>query len=84
LLAALAPHLQLGPKPKWRRGIALPSVGAVGVFRRALYVASVLGCFEQILPEDQEALSPADDPLEQAQLRWLGLWKAKQLVSRRR
>src|SRR6202521_6171848 len=30
--------------------------------------------FEQILPEGYEALSPADDPLEQAQLRLLGLW----------
>jgi transposase len=39
--------------------------------------------FEQILPEGHEALSPADDPLEQAQLRLLGLWKEKQLVSRR-
>jgi hypothetical protein len=39
--------------------------------------------FEQILPEGQEALSPSDDPLEQAQLRLLGQWKEKQLVSRR-
>ena len=39
--------------------------------------------FEQILPEGPEALSPADDPLEQAQLRLLGVWKEKQLVSRR-
>jgi transposase len=39
--------------------------------------------FEQILPQGHEALFPADDPLEQAQLRLLGLWKEKQLVSRR-
>jgi transposase len=34
-------------------------------------------------PKAQEPLSPADDPLEQAQLRLLGVWKEKQLVSRR-
>jgi hypothetical protein len=37
--------------------------------------------FEQILPEN---LAPAEDPLDQAQLRFLGLWKEKQLVGRRR
>jgi hypothetical protein len=39
--------------------------------------------FEQILPEGPEALASADDPLEQAQLRLLGVRKEKQLVSRR-
>lgn len=39
--------------------------------------------FEQILPEAQETLSPAEDPLDQAQLRLLGLWKQKQLVGSR-
>jgi hypothetical protein len=39
--------------------------------------------FEQILPETSETLAPAEDPLDQAQLRLLGLWKEKQLVGRR-
>src|SRR6266404_2764883 len=39
--------------------------------------------FEQILPESSATLAPAEDPLEQAQLRLLGLWKEKQLVGRR-
>ena len=39
--------------------------------------------FEQILPETSETLAPAEDPLEHAQLRLLGLWKEKQLVGRR-
>src|SRR5229473_3373334 len=39
--------------------------------------------FEQILPETSETLAPEEDPLDRAQLRLLGLWKEKQLVSRR-
>jgi transposase len=39
--------------------------------------------FEQILPETSETLAPAEDPVDQAQLRLLGLWKEKQLVGRR-
>src|SRR5271169_6522107 len=39
--------------------------------------------FEQILPELSQTLSPEEDPLEQAQLRLLGLWNEKQLVGRR-
>ena len=39
--------------------------------------------FEQILPEHSEARSPAEDPLDRAQLRLLGLWKEKQLVGHR-
>src|SRR6202166_5413987 len=39
--------------------------------------------FEQILPEGEQTLSLENDPLEKAQLRLLGLWKEKQLVSRR-
>src|SRR6266849_4009263 len=39
--------------------------------------------FEQILPELSATLAPAEDPLDQAQLRLLGLWKEKQLVGRR-
>src|SRR5438477_1303246 len=39
--------------------------------------------FEQILPEQSETVAPAEDPLDRAQLRLLGLWKEKQLVGRR-
>lgn len=38
---------------------------------------------EEILPEHSEALSPAEDPLDGAQLHLLGLWKEKQSVGRR-
>src|SRR6266567_6416334 len=39
--------------------------------------------FEQILPEQRETVAPAEDPLDHAQLRLIGLWKEKQLVGRR-
>jgi transposase len=39
--------------------------------------------FEQILPESSQDPSPEQDPLDQAQLLLLGLWKEKQLVGRR-
>ncbi|MGH9447373.1 MAG: IS1634 family transposase, partial [Terriglobia bacterium] len=41
-------------------------------------------CFDQIMPEKESSRqSEADDPLEQAQLRLLGLWKERQGVSQR-
>jgi transposase len=41
-------------------------------------------CFEQLLPEKEAAAQSEErDPLEEAQARLLGLWKGKQLVSRR-
>ena len=41
-------------------------------------------CFEQLLPEKEAAAQSEErDPLEEAQARLLGLWKEKQLVSRR-
>ena len=41
-------------------------------------------CFEQLLPEKQASAQREErDPLEEAQARLLGLWKEKQLVSRR-
>ena len=39
--------------------------------------------FERILPESQESGSLAEDPLELAQMRLLGLWKEQHLVGRR-
>ena len=41
-------------------------------------------CFEQLLPEKEAwERSEERDPLEEAQIRLLGLWKEKQLLSRR-
>src|SRR5216683_1199739 len=39
--------------------------------------------FEQILPESSATVAPAEDPLDRAQLRLIGLWKEKQLVGHR-
>jgi transposase len=39
--------------------------------------------FEEILPADEQDLALQEDPLDQAQLRLLGLWKQKQMVSHR-
>jgi hypothetical protein len=39
--------------------------------------------FEQILPADEQDLPLQEDPLDQAQLPLLGLWKQKQMVSHR-
>jgi transposase len=84
LLAAIHRICQPGPKtevPDWYRSSILSprwEFPAERFTSQAFWDA-----FEQILPEGHEALSPADDPLEQAQLRLLGLWKEKQLVSRR-
>ena len=51
----------------------------MGVPAGAFHLASVLGC----LRTDSAGGTSGDDPLEQAQLRLLGVWKEKQLVSRR-
>ena len=41
-------------------------------------------CFEQLLPEKEAAAQSEErDPLQEAQARLLGLWKEKQLLSRR-
>ena len=84
LLAAIHRICQPGPKtevPDWYRSSIL---SARWEFPPERFTSQAFwDAFEQILPEGQEALSPADDPLEQAQLRLLGVWKQKQLVSRR-
>jgi transposase len=85
LLAAMHRICQPGPKTKvadWYRSSILSPLWEFPAER--FTSQAFWDAFEQILPEGQEALSPADDPLEQAQLRLLGLWKEKQLVSRRR
>jgi hypothetical protein len=75
LLAAIHRICQPGPKtqvPDWYRSSIL---SALWEFPAERFTSQAFwDAFEQILPEGQEGLSPADDPLEQAQLRLLGLW----------
>ena len=84
LLAAIHRICQPGPKTEvsdWYRSSILSSLWE---FPPERFTSQAFwDAFEQILPEGPEPLSPADDPLEQAQLRLLGVWKEKQLVSRR-
>ena len=84
LLAAIHRICQPGPKtevPDWYRSSILSTIWE---FPPERFTSQAFwDAFEQILPEGREALSPTDDPLEQAQLRLLGVWKEKQLVSRR-
>jgi transposase len=84
VLAAIHRICQPGPKtevPAWYRSSILSTRWE---FPEERFTSQAFwDAFEQILPEGHEPLSPADDPLEQAQLRLLGLWKEKQLVSRR-
>src|SRR5229473_333924 len=84
LPAALHRICQPGPKTEVAEWYRTSILSALWEFPAERFTSQAFwDAFEQILPEGQEALSPADDPLEQAQLRLLGLWKEKQLVSRR-
>jgi hypothetical protein len=84
LLAAIHRICQPGPKtevPDWYRSSILSTLWE---FPSERFTSQAFwDAFEQILPEGPEALGAADDALEQAQLRLLGVWKQKQLVSRR-
>jgi len=84
LLAAIHRVCQPGPKTEvadWYRSTILES--AWGFPPERFRSQEFWDAFEQILPEHLDPLSSADDPLDQAQLRLLGLWKQKQRVSRR-
>jgi transposase len=84
LLAALHRICQPGPKTEVAEWYRTSILSALWAFPAERFTSQAFwDAFEQILPEGPEALSPADDLLEQAQLRLLGLWKEKQLVSRR-
>jgi len=84
LLAALHRICQPGPKTEVAEWYRTSILSALWEFPAERFTSQAFwDAFEQILPEGPEALSAADDPLEQAQLRLLGLWKEKQLVSRR-
>ena len=84
LLAAIHRICQPGPKTEvtpWYRNSILSALW--GFSPERFTSQAFWDAFEQILPEDQQDLPPQQDPLEQAQLRLLALWKEKQLVSRR-
>jgi transposase len=83
-LAAIHRICQPGPKTEvadWYRGTILHSLW--GIPPERFSSQAFRDAFEQILPEHLDPLSSDDDPLDQAQLRLLGLWKQKQMVSRR-
>jgi len=84
LLAAIHRICQPGPKTEVADWYRTSILSALWEFPAERFTSQAFwDAFEQILPEGPEALSPADDPLEQAQLRLLGLWKERQLVGRR-
>jgi hypothetical protein len=84
LLAAIHRVCQPGPKTEvadwYRQSILSP----LWDFTPQRFTSQAFwDAFEQILPEEQQDLPWQQDPLEKAQLALLGLWKGKQLVSRR-
>lgn len=84
LLAAIHRICQPGPKTEvseWYRNTILHS--AWGFSPERFRSQDFWDSFEQILPEYADPFSAADDPLDRAQLRLLGLWKEKGMVSRR-
>ena len=82
LLAALHRICQPGPKTEVADWYRTSILSALWEFPAERFTSQAFwDAFEQILPESPEALSAADHPLEQAQLRLLGLWKEKQLVT---
>jgi transposase len=83
LLAAIHRICQPGPKTEvadWYRGTILHPLW--GFPPERFTSQAFWDAFELILPAHLDPLS-TDDPLDRAQLRLLGLWKDKQMVSRR-
>jgi transposase len=84
LLAAIHRVCEAGPKtevPDWYNQTILASQWNFPAER--FTSQAFWDAFEQILPEQGESSSSAEDPLDAAQLRLLGLWKERQLVGRR-
>src|SRR5215472_4914831 len=84
LLAAIHRVCEPGPKTEvaeWYRNSILPSLWGLSADRFSSQ--AFWDAFEQILPADRQDLPFHQDPLDQAQLRLLGMWKQKQLVGRR-
>ena len=78
------PHCRPGPKTKLLIGIAPPFCRRSGSSPPNALLRKHSGTrLNRSCRKAREALCAADDPLEQAQLRLLGVWKQKQLVSRR-
>ena len=85
LLAAMHRVCQPGPKTEVAEWYRQSILAALWGFAPERFTAQAFcDAFEQILPKEQQDLPVEQDPLEKAQLAWLGLWKEKQLVSRRR
>src|ERR1700756_5614288 len=84
LLAALHRVCQPGPKTEVAAWYRQSILSALWDFSPERFTSQAFwDAFEQILPEAQQDLPVEQDPLEKAQLALLGLWKEKQLVSRR-
>lgn len=84
LLAAIHRICQPGPKTEvadWYRNTILQTAWLIEPER--FTSQACWDAFEQILPDQQDSSSSTEDPLDHAQVRLLGLWKEKQLVSRR-
>jgi len=85
LLAAFHRICAPGPKTEagdWYRQTVLHSLW--GFEPERFSSQAFWDCFEQLLPEKEAAVRQEErDPLEEAQARLLGLWKEKQLLSRR-
>ena len=84
LLAAIHRVCQPGPKTEVAEWYRQSILSALWDFSPERFTSQAFwDAFEQILPEEQPDLPWQQDPLEKAQLALLGLWKEKQLVSRR-
>jgi transposase len=84
LLAAIHRICQPGPKtevPDWYRKTVLHSVW--GFPPERFSSQAFWDAFEDIVPQDLDAISAEDDPLDRAQLAVLNVWKDKRMVSRR-
>jgi transposase len=84
VLAAIHRICQPGPKTEVAEWYRSSILSALWDFSPERFTSQAFwDAFEQILPEAEQDLPVEQDPLEQAQLRLLALWKEKQLVSRR-
>ena len=84
MLAAIHRICQPGPKTEVAEWYRSSMLSALWDFSPERFTSQAFwDAFEQILPQAEQDLPVEQDPLEQAQLRLLALWKEKQLVSRR-
>lgn len=84
LLAAIHRVCQPGPKTEVAEWYRKSILSALWDFSPERFTSQAFwDAFENILPEEQQDLPWEQDPLEKAQLALLGVWKEKQLVSRR-